>query len=91
MPTKIITVIDVIITMTREAKEVAATTSDKEEIATVVAINASHITWRKHIVALAPDPRDSVIVAVSLQAASTLVLVLPLAQMRARSVITILQ
>eukprot|EP00957_Ditylum_brightwellii_P064029 4857200-Ditylum_brightwellii.AAC.1 len=76
METKIVTVIDVIIIMTREAKDATVMMTGKKEIAIVLVTKASHITWRKSAVALAPNLRVAVTVAAALQAASALVLVL---------------
>eukprot|EP00957_Ditylum_brightwellii_P207080 15351387-Ditylum_brightwellii.AAC.2 len=70
MPTTIFTVIDMTITMTREAKEATVMMTSKEGIAIVMAVKASHSMWRKSIVALALDPRAAV--AVTFQVAATL-------------------
>ena len=43
MPTNIVTAIDVIIIMTRDAKEATSVMIGKEEIAIVLAVKASHI------------------------------------------------
>eukprot|EP00957_Ditylum_brightwellii_P099573 7584780-Ditylum_brightwellii.AAC.1 len=68
MPTKIIAAIDATIIITKEAKEVAVVMTGKEEIVIILAIKASHIMQREIIVALVPNPR--VAVAVALQAAA---------------------
>eukprot|EP00957_Ditylum_brightwellii_P069910 5309023-Ditylum_brightwellii.AAC.1 len=55
MQTKIVTVIDMTIIMTREAKEATVVMIGKKEIAIVPVTKASHTTWRKSAVALAPN------------------------------------
>eukprot|EP00957_Ditylum_brightwellii_P165971 12636528-Ditylum_brightwellii.AAC.1 len=47
MPTKIITVIDVSIILTREIKEATVVMTGKKEITIVLVTKASHIKWRK--------------------------------------------
>eukprot|EP00957_Ditylum_brightwellii_P149343 11373801-Ditylum_brightwellii.AAC.1 len=65
----------------------------------MLAIKASHITWKKSVVALAPDSRVAAIVAVTFQAIAAFqattnfqaeaALIFALAQMRAREVMAI--
>eukprot|EP00957_Ditylum_brightwellii_P161935 12329514-Ditylum_brightwellii.AAC.1 len=87
MPTKTVTVIDVTIIMTREAKEATVVMTDKKEIVIMLVTNVSHIMWRKSAIALAPALRVVAAVAVALQATAALVLVL--CQMTAREVMKI--
>eukprot|EP00957_Ditylum_brightwellii_P170097 12947549-Ditylum_brightwellii.AAC.1 len=87
MPTKIATGIDVTIIVIKEAKEVTVAMTGEEELFVVLAIKASHITWRESIVDLAPNPRVAAKVTVDLQV--TAVLVLTRIQMRAREIMTI--
>eukprot|EP00957_Ditylum_brightwellii_P164119 12495833-Ditylum_brightwellii.AAC.1 len=70
MPTKIVTVIDVTIIVTREANEATAVMIGEKEIAIGLITKASHTMWRKSTVTLAPDLRVAVTVAVALQAAA---------------------
>eukprot|EP00957_Ditylum_brightwellii_P162661 12386561-Ditylum_brightwellii.AAC.1 len=88
MPTNIITVIDVTIIMTREAKEATVVMTGKKEIVIVLVTKASHIMWRKSAVALAPDLSVAAAVAVTLQTAASFqaaaALVLVLCQTTAR-------
>eukprot|EP00957_Ditylum_brightwellii_P091330 6954223-Ditylum_brightwellii.AAC.1 len=84
MQTKIVTVKDTTIIVTREAKEATVVMTGKKEIAIALVSKASHIMWRKSTVALAPDVR--VATAAAFQAAAALVLVL--CQMTAREVTT---
>eukprot|EP00957_Ditylum_brightwellii_P118862 9065669-Ditylum_brightwellii.AAC.1 len=58
----------------------------KKEIAIMLVTKASHIMWRKSVVALAPDLRVAVAVTAALQA--TVAPVLALCQMTAREVTT---
>eukprot|EP00957_Ditylum_brightwellii_P185165 14100839-Ditylum_brightwellii.AAC.1 len=55
MQTKIVTVIDVTIILTREAEETTVVMTGKKEITIVLVTKASHTMWRKSVVALAPD------------------------------------
>eukprot|EP00957_Ditylum_brightwellii_P147546 11236503-Ditylum_brightwellii.AAC.1 len=68
MQTKIITVTDVTIIMTREVKEATVMMTGKKEIAIMLVTKASHTTWRKITVALAPNLRVTAAVAAALQA-----------------------
>eukprot|EP00957_Ditylum_brightwellii_P023834 1798299-Ditylum_brightwellii.AAC.1 len=74
MSKKIVTVIDVTIIVTREAKEATVIMTGKEEIVIVLTVKPSHIMWMKSIVALTSSPRATV--AVALQAAAALVFTL---------------
>eukprot|EP00957_Ditylum_brightwellii_P010890 825194-Ditylum_brightwellii.AAC.1 len=66
--TKIITVIDVTIIVTRKAKEATVMMTGKKEIAIVLITKASHTMWRKSTGALAPDLRVTAKVVVTPQA-----------------------
>eukprot|EP00957_Ditylum_brightwellii_P003416 258830-Ditylum_brightwellii.AAC.1 len=93
MPIKIVTVIDVTIIMTREAKEATVVMRGKKEIAIVLVTKASHIIWRKSAVTLAPALRVVAAAAVALQATAafqaTAALIIVLCQMTAREVMKI--
>eukprot|EP00957_Ditylum_brightwellii_P040411 3058011-Ditylum_brightwellii.AAC.1 len=57
--------------MTREAKEAAVMMTGKKKIAIMLVTKASHTMWRKSRVALAPNLRVTVTVAVALQDTAT--------------------
>eukprot|EP00957_Ditylum_brightwellii_P027652 2090401-Ditylum_brightwellii.AAC.1 len=82
MQTEYVTVIDVAVIVTSEAKEATVVMTDEKEIAIMWVTKASSTMWKKSAVALAPDLRVAAVVAAALQAtaafqaAATLVLVL---------------
>eukprot|EP00957_Ditylum_brightwellii_P061775 4687803-Ditylum_brightwellii.AAC.1 len=64
------------IIVTREAKKATVMMTGKREITIVLVTKASHTTWRKSAVALAPNLRVAVAVAAAFKVAAALVLVL---------------
>eukprot|EP00957_Ditylum_brightwellii_P052258 3963568-Ditylum_brightwellii.AAC.1 len=66
MQTKIITVIDVTTIVTREVKEATVVMTGEKEIDIMLVTKASHTTWRKSAVALAPNLRVAAAVAAAL-------------------------
>eukprot|EP00957_Ditylum_brightwellii_P057967 4395426-Ditylum_brightwellii.AAC.1 len=66
-----VTAIGVTIIVIRVAKEVKIVMTAEEKIIIMLAIKASHIVWRKRVVALTPYPRVTVTVAIALQVIAT--------------------
>eukprot|EP00957_Ditylum_brightwellii_P102540 7815021-Ditylum_brightwellii.AAC.2 len=92
MQTKIVTVIDVTITVTREVKKATVVMTGKKEITIALVTKVSHTMWRKSAVTLAPNLRVTAAVTAAIQAAATFqataALVLVLCQMAASKVKT---
>eukprot|EP00957_Ditylum_brightwellii_P195342 14883595-Ditylum_brightwellii.AAC.1 len=69
MSTKIVTVIDMTIIMTRGDEEATVLMTGKKEITIVLVTKASHTMWRKIAVIITPDLRVTATAAVAFQAA----------------------